>query len=104
MAQTAGVKVEVVGHRSLAVVLEPSMAQQSFKDRLAAVKDRSSLRLTTLGRKTGKRHTVTVWFLVDGDTVYLINLRLQRDWPRNVIKDGHAELDVGGQHFTGHAK
>jgi hypothetical protein len=31
-------------------------------------------------------------------------LRLQRDWPRNVIKNGHVELDVGGQHFTGQAK
>ena len=42
--------------------------------------------------------------LVDGETVYLTTLRLQRDWPRNVLKNGHVDLDVGGRHFTGHAK
>jgi len=76
----------------------------SLAERLAALKDHSTLRLTTLGRKTGKRHTVTVWFLTDKETVYLVTMNLQRDWPRNIMKNGHVELDIGGSVFKGRAK
>ena len=80
------------------------MSKESLKVRLSPLKDRSTLQLTTLGRKTGKRHTVTVWFVIDGDTVYLVTLRLNRDWPRNVMKNGSVELDIAGNVFKGHAK
>jgi len=80
------------------------MPKESVKHRLAPLKDHSTLRLTTIGRRTGKRHTVTVWFLVDGDTVYLVTLKLKRDWPRNVIKNGKVELDIVGDVFNGQAK
>lgn len=80
------------------------MAKETLKHRLAPLNDYSTLRLTTLGRRTRKRHTVTVWFLIDGDTVYLTTLRLKRDWPRNVMKNGHVELDIAGKVFKGRAK
>lgn len=79
------------------------MTTTSLKARLAVVKDLSTLQITTLGRNTGKRHTVTVWFLVDGEKVYLATLQLRRDWVRNVIKNGHAELNIRGQRFKGRA-
>jgi len=78
--------------------------ERSVADRLAAVKDRRTLRLTTIGRKTGKRHTVPVWFLVEKGTVFLVTMNLQRDWPRNIRKNGHVELDIGGNVFAGRAK
>jgi hypothetical protein len=31
-------------------------------------------------------------------------LKLKRDWPRNVMKNGKVELDIGGEVFKGHAK
>jgi hypothetical protein len=80
------------------------MAKDTPKQRLTQLKDRSTLRVTTIGRKTGKRHTVTTWFLIEGATVYLATLRLKRDWPRNVMKNGHVELDIGGEVFKGRAK
>ena len=80
------------------------MAKDPLKQRLTQLKDHSTLQLTTIGRKTGKRHTVTVWFLFDGDTAYLVTLKMKRDWPRNVVKNGQIELDIGGQVFKGHAK
>jgi len=79
------------------------MVKTSLKSRLAGLSDNGTLQLTTLGRKTGKPHTVTTWFLVDGETVYLVTLKLQRDWPRNLMKNGHAELDIGGKVFQGRA-
>ena len=80
------------------------MSKEPLGQRLAALKDRSTLQLTTIGRKTGKRHTVTTWFLADGETVYLVTLRLRRDWPRNLMKNGRVELDIGGEIFKGRAK
>ena len=80
------------------------MANESLKQRLTPLKDRSTLQLTTIGRKTGKRHTVTTWFLVDGETVYLATLKMKRDWPRNVMKNGEVELDIAGEVFKGRAK
>jgi deazaflavin-dependent oxidoreductase (nitroreductase family) len=80
------------------------MPKESVKHRLAPLKDHSTLQLTTIGRRTGKRHTVTVWFLVDGETVYLVTLKMKRDWPRNVMKNGKIELDIAGEVFKGHAK
>lgn len=80
------------------------MAKEPLKERLGALRDHSTLQLTTIGRKTGKRHTVTIWFLVDGEIIYLVTLRLQRDWPRNLMKNGRAELDIAGKVFRGHAK
>jgi len=80
------------------------MANDTLEQRLTSLKDRSTLQVTTIGRKTGKRHTVTTWFLVEGDTVYLVTLRLKRDWPRNLIKNGQVELRIDGEVFKGRAK
>lgn len=75
----------------------------SVAQRLAVVQGRGTLRLTTRGRKTGRPHTVTIWFLVDGATVYLVTMSLRRDWPRNLLQNGYAELDIDASVFGGHA-
>ena len=80
------------------------MSRESLQQRLARLKDESTLELTTTGRRTGKRHMVTVWFVVHGQTVYLVTLKIRRDWPRNLMKDGTVELDIAGEIFKGHAK
>ena len=80
------------------------MAKESVKQRLTPFKNRSTLQLTTIGRKTGKRHTVTTWFLVDGGMVYLVTSKMKRDWVRNVVKNGKVELDIAGEVFKGHGK
>ena len=69
--------------------------------RLAAVKDRSTLRITTRGRQTGKPHTVTIWFLVDGTTVHLGTMNARRDWVRNARRNPDVELDIGGLRLRG---
>jgi len=79
------------------------MAKESVKQRLVPLKNRSTLQLATIGRRTGTRHTVTVWFLVDGGMVYLVTSKMKRDWVRNVMKNGTVELDIGAV-FKGHAK
>ncbi len=46
----------------------------------------ATCRITTRGRKTGRPHAVTIWFVVGAEEqrVYLGTLRMGRDWPRNV--------------------
>lgn len=73
----------------------------SLAERLATVADRSTLRLTHYGRTSGKAYVVTIWFVVDDQTVYLATMNRQRQWVRNVEKKGRVRLDVGGEHFDG---
>src|SRR5437868_2668184 len=41
--------------------------------------------LTTTGRRSGRRHTIEIWFATDGRTVYLISGGGDRsDWVRNL--------------------
>jgi hypothetical protein len=47
-------------------------------DRLAAVADRSTLRLTHHGRRSGTPYAVTIWFMVERDTVYLVTANRAR--------------------------
>ena len=72
--------------------------------RLAAVADRSTARITTRGRKSGKPHSVTIWFLVEGATLYLGTLDTRRDWVRNAAKTPDVTLDVDGLRVRGKAR
>jgi len=71
--------------------------------RLAAVKDRGTLRITTRGRKTGKPHTVPIWFVVEDTTVWLGTLDPRRDWVRNLQKTPDVVLDLDGLRLRGRA-
>jgi deazaflavin-dependent oxidoreductase (nitroreductase family) len=56
------------------------------------------VRLTTTGRKSGKRHTVTIWITTDGEHVYVRSGGgMGRDWPQNLMASGAATLSLGGK-------
>lgn len=74
---------------------------RALSQRLAAVANRSTLRLTHHGRKTGKPYDVTIWFMVDGDTMYLPTMNVGRQWARNVCVKPKVRLQVGGEKFVG---
>lgn len=73
----------------------------TMPDRLAAVSNQSTCRLTHRGRKSGKPYQVTIWFVVDGETVYLETANAKRQWVRNLRATPQLSLEVGGQTFTG---
>jgi len=61
----------------------------------AAAKARE-VRLTTLGRKTGKSHRVTVWIETDDKHIYVRSGGgMRRDWPQNLLARGEAILHLG---------
>jgi deazaflavin-dependent oxidoreductase (nitroreductase family) len=82
-------------------VAEDASAADSVAERLASVREQKEVRLTTIGRRSGKPHTIPVWFLVDGPLVYLNTLDTTRDWVRNAQKNPEVRLDFGAFTLAG---
>lgn len=76
----------------------------SYMDRLHQVAAKQTVRLTHYGRKSGKPYKVTIWFVVDGDRVYLGTANVKRQWVRNVQKTPRVGLSIGGEKFAGEAR
>lgn len=74
---------------------------KTLANRLAGVADQSTLRLTHYGRKTGKPYEVTIWFMVDGETMYLPTMNVKRQWTRNVQAKPQVQLRIGNESFAG---
>lgn len=65
----------------------------------------STVRLTTTGRKSGRQHTVTIWFVVaDSRHLYVQHVRgPTADWYRNLAKQPAVQLDFGSGPLAAHA-
>jgi deazaflavin-dependent oxidoreductase (nitroreductase family) len=72
--------------------------------RLRRVAEKQATRLTHYGRKTGKPHQVTIWFVLDGDRLYIGTASVNRQWVRNVQKTPQVKLSIGGENFSGTAR
>ena len=72
--------------------------------RLRRVAGRQTTSLTHYGRKTGKSHEVTIWFVLDGDKLYIGTANVNRHWVKNVQKTPRVELTIGGETFRGTAQ
>ena len=60
-------------------------------------------RVTTIGRKTGQPRTVTVWFVLDGATLYLTGNADGPQWTRNMRANGQVSIQIGGTELRGQA-
>ena len=72
--------------------------------RLRRVAARHTLLLTHYGRKSGKPYDVTIWFVVDGEKVYIGTANVSRQWVRNVQKTPQVKLSIGSEMFDGTAR
>jgi deazaflavin-dependent oxidoreductase (nitroreductase family) len=72
-------------------------------ERLRRLAGKQTTRLTHYGRKTGKPHEVTIWFVLD-DKLYIGTANVNRQWVRNVQKTPQIKLCIGGQDFNGTAR
>lgn len=72
--------------------------------KLHHVAGRQTVRLTHYGRKTGKPHVVTIWFVVSQETIYLSTANTGRQWVRNVQQTPRVELNIAGELFRGQAR
>lgn len=72
--------------------------------RLRRVAARQTTGLTHYGRKTGKPHQVTIWFVLDGEKFHISTANVNRQWVRNVRKTPQIKLSIGGETFEGTAR
>ena len=79
------------------------MASKSI-ERLRRVGDRQTLSLTHYGRKTGRPYDVIIWYMVDGDRLYLASANANRNWVRNVKARPAISLKIGNQIFNGNVR
>jgi len=79
------------------------MASKSI-ERLRRVGDRQTLILTHYGRKSGRPYEVTIWYMVDGDHLYLASANADRNWVRNVKARPAISLRAGNEVFNGNVR
>ena len=72
--------------------------------RLRRVAEKQTTRLTHYGRKTGRPHQVTIWFVLDRDRLYIGTANVNRHWVHNVQKTAQVKLSIGSENFIGTAR
>ena len=54
--------------------------------------------LTTLGRKTGRRHRIEIWFALHDGRVYVLSGGGDAaDWVKNIRADGDVRIQIGSR-------
>jgi len=71
---------------------------------LEGVASKKLIHLTTKGRKTGRLHTVELWFAIVSGKVYLSHEGKQTDWMKNIKRNDAVTFKIGGKNFTGNAR
>ena len=63
--------------------------------------------LTTTGRKSGKAHTIEIWFAMEEGSPRLYMLaggRERSDWVQNIGVDPMVKVRIGSREFRGHGR
>jgi deazaflavin-dependent oxidoreductase (nitroreductase family) len=72
---------------------------------LAKVADQSTVRLVTIGRKSGTPRTATIWFVADGGKIYVqAGKGGTTDWFRNLEKNPTVTLEFSDVRLQGEAE
>jgi hypothetical protein len=68
-------------------------ATEALKQQLASA---SEIEISVIGRKTGRRITIPVWFVLEGDTLYLLPVQgSDTQWYKNVLHHRRIRISVG---------
>jgi len=55
------------------------------------------IKLSVIGRKTGKTISILVWFVLEGEKLYLLPVRgSDTQWYQNVLKNPQVRIDARG--------
>jgi hypothetical protein len=77
------------------------MANEEFKRALESTRE---VQLTVTGRASGREVSFPVWFVTEGDTVFLVPVQGSgTNWYKNVLKDPTVRLAAGGTQVTARA-
>ena len=69
-------------------------ANDNFKDRLSRYRE---IKITVTGRKSGRPISIPIWFVADGDKLYLLPVQgSDTQWYKNVLKNPAMRIDTRG--------
>src|SRR5258708_15049921 len=92
--------LRLFGHRGLKV-METTMTDEDF---LKALDSTGEIELTVTGRRTGREISIPVWFVREGNRLYLVPVRgSDSDWYKNVLKAPTIRVTAGGAQLTARA-
>lgn len=75
------------------------------RDVLEAAGTEREVRFTTVGRRSGKPRSVTIWISTDGRRLFIRSGGgLMRQWPQNLMAIAEASLRIGGQQIKVRAR
>jgi deazaflavin-dependent oxidoreductase (nitroreductase family) len=60
--------------------------------------------LTTIGRVSGRPHTIEIWFALGGDALYLLAGNHSSDWVKNLLRAPDIIVRLGETTFVGWAR
>ena len=82
----------------------PTSSAGTFGRVLEALASARTCRIVTFGRRSGEPHVVTVWFAVDGTTVFAPCRHGEAsDWLRNAVAAGAVEVVTRRSTWPGRA-
>ena len=71
---------------------------------LSALAEARTLKMTTIGRKTGKRRTSEIWFVVEGNHLFVqAGKKARKGWLANIRSNPEVDLDIDGTELHGRA-
>jgi deazaflavin-dependent oxidoreductase (nitroreductase family) len=74
-------------------------------DELQSLADDDFCYLTTTGRRSGRPHTIEIWFALNGGTLYLLSGgRDKADWVKNAARQPEVQVRIREQVFNGQAR
>ena len=77
-------------------------SKDNLKDRLSRYRQ---IKISVIGRKSGTTISVPVWFVAEGDTLYLLPVHgSETQWYKNVLKNPTIRIDTRGSEAEFRAK
>jgi deazaflavin-dependent oxidoreductase (nitroreductase family) len=74
------------------VETQVSSSKETLKDRLARYRQ---IKICVIGRKSGQTISVPVWFVLDGEKLYLLPVQgADTQWYKNVLKNPSIRIDA----------
>ena len=74
------------------------MAFNQFEE---ALKNTDEIEITVTGRKSGRRISRPVWFIQEGEELYLLPVKgSDSDWYKNILKTPTMRINAGGKEWS----
>src|SRR5438876_3927563 len=79
---------------STVVEMQVPSSKETLKDRLSRYRQ---IKISVIGRKSGQTISIPVWFVLDGEKLYLLPVQgSDTQWYKNVLQNPSIRIDARG--------